>query len=803
MLGPAAHAVEWEFKPMRVGLVLPGSGWAVDRPLASVNISQEFSFPLQLVYLSVRSEKGLFGDQWFCPQLESTVLPRGKNILVWTTPSGNIVGLFTDKGRANVFADREHGFEARVSGELTTISDNDGWQYIYRHGRLATVQAPSGRQLEYSTSSNSLWQVTYRDKVSGASRIIVTISRKGNGLAEEIGVNGTRIQFGYQKPPDERLMSITRPGVENPETIEYSRDGVLSVIKPPAGIPATFKTQFFQPEEPNGGNALPAGKTANSRLIDDGSFSYFYDNKNGLVKATDRIGGWQSYQYSEKRGVEISATSAGEEIVKYYFRAPGRKHNGKLRRIEKNGKVVVESFYDKKTGNLIESRDGAGISTFFEYPEAVRREANISAGVSTKADDSLCRKPIRILRGNRDKQELVEALQYDELGRVITRTATDDRVTRYTYNARGELESVTDPEGVRTTFNRDSFGRPTSVVKGEQREVFDFDEYGRIKSKTTPDGQVAEFSYDDAGRPSAVKQNGVPVATNKYDKNGVLVAKTDALGRATSIERDAKGHVTAENQPNGTVTRYEYDEAGHRTAQIDGNGNRITFKYDPSGRLVEQRNLLGQVLTWNYDPDGKLVGRSNGVQKITQSYDENNRLKKVDYGVKGEKVVYTYDSKGRTKRVATPTNSIVFYYDPCDRVIARQLTRGAVKRVVRYGWDALGRKTSVTLSQKIPFPAEAEKQDKASKPTYQLLQQTEYVYDAKGRLQDIKSNGTSVCRYQYDGKGRLIGRQYGNGITASYVYDSFGRQARLEHSRAVHSRGRSCLPTNGTTPGNS
>ena len=292
--------------------------------------------------------------------------------------------------------------------------------------------------------------------------------------------------------------------------------------------------------------------------------------------------------------------------------------------------------------------------------------------------------------------------------------------------------------------------------------------------RTEPDGQTAEFTYDAAGNVSAIKQNGVTVTQYLRDKNGIVTGQTDAIGRTTRLERDAQGNLTAEYQPNSTVTQYEYDAAGHRTAQIDGKGNRIAFKYDTGGRLVEQTNPLGQTLTWTYDAQNRLVGRTNGVQKVSNLYNDKGRLKMIDYGKPGEKIVYTYDERGRVKKLTTPTNSITLYYDDMNSIVARQLTRGESQRVVRYGWDAAGRKTSVVLSEKVPDPKNADQ--------FKLLQQTDYTYDLKGRLVEIKSNSASVCRYQYDKKGRLVGREFGNGIVARYTYDLFGRQTRLELS---------------------
>lgn len=67
LFSPAARAVEWEFKPPQVGLALAvqnpnGTNWMVQRRLGTVPGGVEFTFPLQLCYSSVRTERGLFAD---------------------------------------------------------------------------------------------------------------------------------------------------------------------------------------------------------------------------------------------------------------------------------------------------------------------------------------------------------------------------------------------------------------------------------------------------------------------------------------------------------------------------------------------------------------------------------------------------------------------------------------------------------------------------------------------------------------------------------------------------------------------
>lgn len=108
-----ADAPSWQFAPRRAGSVLIEGGWMVDLPLGEIHASPEFRFPLQLIYHNARTDQGGFGAQWFCPQLESRVLPREQGLLVWTMPSGGMIGLFAAENRANKYSDRGGGVHSQ------------------------------------------------------------------------------------------------------------------------------------------------------------------------------------------------------------------------------------------------------------------------------------------------------------------------------------------------------------------------------------------------------------------------------------------------------------------------------------------------------------------------------------------------------------------------------------------------------------------------------------------------------------------------------------------------------------------
>ena len=92
------------FNVPHTGRVLYEGGWYQEYNLGVINASPEFNFPLQLVYLSTRETVGMFGPQWFCPQLESTVIPQGVGGFYWQTLAGNVIPFQRDRNDSSANA---------------------------------------------------------------------------------------------------------------------------------------------------------------------------------------------------------------------------------------------------------------------------------------------------------------------------------------------------------------------------------------------------------------------------------------------------------------------------------------------------------------------------------------------------------------------------------------------------------------------------------------------------------------------------------------------------------------------------
>ncbi|MEO8616285.1 MAG: hypothetical protein ABI600_14160 [Luteolibacter sp.] len=673
-----ALSIPWTFAPPGMGKALYSGGWKLEYPLGEVNISPGFQFPLQLVYLSTRKQEGLFGSQWFCPQLESSILPIGKGYLLWTLPSGGQMALQQDEAHVSEYVCADKAWRAKVTPSKQVLKDAEGWEYEYAKGRLVSVLSPGRRVLEFEWQSNQLLGIQIRDLVSSTRQIVFVALYGENKRLASFKLTGQLHRFAYVKDGTmERLSAWSPPLGETAKFIYQPDGGPLSKVgigntENPARV-EEFKTVFVNPN-PKGtlANEYTARKqAANLWLVKDATGTYSYGLKGTdkkqweptAVTLTALSGLVQNSNYAENRGI-VTNKQGGTERKNYYFRSPGQKYDGKLRRIEENGAVVQEYRYDRKSGLLTETVDAKGKSTFYDY----------DPGFHPSRRTEWEPKPIRIRSGTRLKSEIVAEYAYGDNGKLSAAKDGQGNLTRYTYTPRGELASVTNPAGDTVSYTYDNFGRCASVSRAGHKESLEYDESGRVRMQIAADGTKTEIVYDPDGQTQKIVRNGKTIKELVRDEFKRVIGEKDALKRLSRIEHDLRGNLLAQYAPNGSVTRYEYDSLGHRTAQIDGNGHKIIFVYDPAGHLIKQTNALGNSQTWTYDPKtAKLTERTNGEQVIRQTYNKDGQLVSMDYG-KREKLDITYDDRGRPVSVTGPDTSVTMTYDAQGRPDATQLS---------------------------------------------------------------------------------------------------------------------------------
>ncbi|MFV0415357.1 MAG: RHS repeat-associated core domain-containing protein, partial [Chthoniobacterales bacterium] len=221
----AAPAMDWEFKVSGLGRVQPDGSWAVIRKLGRIEASPEFSFPLQLVYRSAGRRVGLFGQKWFCPQLETAILPGKKNVLIWSMPNGRAVAFYPKKGSSREFLDGTHEWQLSRQGFKDTIRNNQGWSFLYEKGILRAVESPTEHRLEFTYRNGQLTEVSLQDKRSTAKETLLSCKYRGRFL-DKLKTRTASHSFTYAKGTVPLLASWEYSGFPKAETTENNLPGL-------------------------------------------------------------------------------------------------------------------------------------------------------------------------------------------------------------------------------------------------------------------------------------------------------------------------------------------------------------------------------------------------------------------------------------------------------------------------------------------------------------------------------------------------------------------------------------------------
>jgi RHS repeat-associated protein len=356
--------------------------------------------------------------------------------------------------------------------------------------------------------------------------------------------------------------------------------------------------------------------------------------------------------------------------------------------------------------------------------------------------------------------------------------------------------------------------------------TYSYDHKGQIAEVTDPEGNTWTFEYDLRGRRTAINDPDTGRSTTAYDDADQVVSTTDARGRTVSTEYDALGRVTATwDGPAGTgarLARWTYDGVtgglGLPTlagSYIDGQVHISQVNaYDAAGRPTTTTEWVPQItgmeglagsyrVSQYYLPDGSLSHMNlpavGGLpsESVTYHYNDLGMATRVFGSLSGtpgavdyaESAVYTAWGELAQRVTGSVQGKRVYetytYEDGTRRALNYRLSRDAVGATniahLSYRYDAAGNVTSIADAV-TDAPGEPERQC--------------FVYDHLRRITEAWAQaGTSACAdsttldtdrlggpapywnsYRYDASGNRTSvtghRLDGSALTSTYSYDS-------------------------------
>lgn len=361
--------------------------------------------------------------------------------------------------------------------------------------------------------------------------------------------------------------------------------------------------------------------------------------------------------------------------------------------------------------------------------------------------------------------------------RVLDRKNGIDRRVQYAYDAAGNVlkQAIlgTDGECLESSTRYDLKDRAThrtNPAGGVTRYLYDRND--RLRKEISPygyepesdDGAGVSYTYDSRGnRIRTTNALGEVLQELSYNLRNQPVIQEDTFGNRTELSYELDGKIKDVRRSGNhqrTLQQYEYNARGQITGVVDGNRNPISYDVDSWGRITGIGFVDGVKEGYEYTPAGQ----------VSRTIDGN-----------GNAVQYRYNSLGKiSERIDQLGFTETFRYDEegnlslhIDRD-GRQLQRACNvfgQPVYEKASDAEGKHTNISTWH----------YDSLGRVTRAVCdgKSYEYIYDAYGNLKEKRSNGKRLVSYAHDRAGQITEIRDPAGVSTRYEYDILGRRSRI------------------------
>lgn len=387
------------------------------------------------------------------------------------------------------------------------------------------------------------------------------------------------------------------------------------------------------------------------------------------------------------------------------------------------------------------------------------------------------------------------------------------------------LRSLTDPEGLTTTYYYGSFSwyyDLISEVRHPRGSAFTTQSYGeavldgledaRVIEQRDAYGHLVAFSYDsEATRLTTTWPDGAEVGFEHRYHHGMPLGNTDGLGNFTAFSRNDRERMTGITDRFGRESVFTYlDETGQPASAVNRLGRELAFTYQASfqvftnphhgewtgftfydlaridhpdgssesftrdgrGGLVGYRDRNGEDWAFTRADDGRLLTATNPVSgTATFTYNADGTVATAtdsDTGV----IAFGYDESLRLNRVTRPDASFVqMTYDRNDRLTAWSDETG---RTTLFEYDPNGNLVGVTDAAFNRATFGYDLMDRPVSRTDRRGKVSTFAYDNMGRLQAAANPAGDTVSFAYDLAGNLVQLTDGEGKEWGYGWDAEG-----------------------------
>ena len=432
--------------------------------------------------------------------------------------------------------------------------------------------------------------------------------------------------------------------------------------------------------------------------------------------------------------------------------------------------------YDK-FGNRISvtERDGSTISRSYDSHSRLAKQLTPEGALSKYTWDEHNRLLTTSVCDFRDRlnpgDPVVVSYTYESTGanpNPITMTDGNGHTTEYSWDEYGNLLSVTDPTGVRTTYTYNARQELISITNGVGDTVhLEYDKHGRIVQVRDALGHVTSTHWNSAGQLASVTDAAGSRWSLTYPELAPEELDIPAFVRQSDTHRvrDTSRPIgqlpVSLTDPYGHVTHFEYNNGNQITAVTDPLGRTNRAVFDAWGNMVKTINALGAVTNYEYDGLSQLIAVTDPL---------------------GARSEFDYDLAGEISQITDATGVVT--HRTVDRRTGKETTSsgGILGSSFRHV-DYLGRviiegENNTHSSQPVRRASQNSKSSSASPRNSETV--TEFTtYDPAGNPVETLDAQGGLTRRTYDAANRLICEVSAAGRTQTFDYDQAGRLRRM------------------------
>ena len=541
--------------------------------------------------------------------------------------------------------------------------------YAFVYGYNSNTMIPSNAMLKVmvspeTTSTDSASSSSGDDNTQGTTSASSEVEY-GDMLSEELDTSKSYIKS--ESTYDSKGNYVTEETDENGNTTKYTYDanGNKSSITNGNNV----ETSYTYDSSDNATSITTDGASnkydydyqGNVESISHNNFSFKFNYNEYNKLLSTYVGDSQivSNIYSPYNGNLLKVSYANGSVISYTYDEYNNVTN-----IKCNDNIVAEYTYNKNGQISVCNDSESGETTYYYYDCNGNLESQFILGKDNT---------------------LAKSVTTDENGNTVEKTEIGNNTRTITSGTDSDGKSFVDYNGLKTTEEKDSFGRTTSILTKGLKDNKDYkvkytyaDGKGtNSTSKTVSnltssfnDNEIAtySYSYDENGNITQIRLGKDIINKYIYDDKNQLKQEYDCLHNYyINYSLDGNGNIHSVNtqaldrdglptgSPRGNIYYYDDKQWCDKLTGVNGVGN---ITYDEIGNPLNYRD--GMSFTWR---NGRWLSTTtlNDGTKVTYRYNANGMRtqKKV-----GSKVTdYYYDSNNNLIAQKTDNATLFFYYD--------------------------------------------------------------------------------------------------------------------------------------------